>query len=74
MSKRKNDRNIKTKLTDVDVPCVLCHPDIELIATSSVHGPGQPPAAKAGVTGKQENFYREQLNKHLYRATVHRNP
>ena len=33
-----------------------------------------PPAAKAGVTGKQENFYREQLNKHLYRATVHRKP
>ena len=31
-------------------------------------------AAKAGVTGKQDNFYREQLNKHLYRDTVHRNP
>ena len=50
----------------------LCHPDIELIATSAVVR--LVSAAKAGVTGKQDNFYREQLNKHLYRDTVHRNP
>ena len=50
----------------------LCHPDIELIAASAVVR--LVSAAKAGVTGKQDNFYREQLNKHLYRDTVHRNP